>query len=119
MAPKKRDVTLKQVADEVGMKVDQVRDILREAAAVSKATGDRVFSAARKLGYDLRKLKIGKRMQTRKETLEEVLGRISGHAAWTRPAIRVRSRPRPLLRLQGVRRCMSHAQRLGRQRSVA
>ena len=87
MAPKKRDVTLKQVADEVGMKVDQVRDILREAAAVSKATGDRVFSAARKLGYDLRKLKIGKRMQTRKETLEEVLGRISGHTAWTRAEI--------------------------------
>ena len=87
MAPKKRDVSLKQVADEVGMKVDQVRDILREASAVSKAVGDRVFSAARKLGYDLRKLKIGKRMQTRKETLEEVLGRISDHAAWTRAEI--------------------------------
>ena len=87
MAAKKKDVTLKQVADEVGMKVDQVRDILREAAAVPKATGDRVFNAARKLGYDLRKLKIGKRMQTRKETLEEVLGRISDHASWTRAEI--------------------------------
>lgn len=87
MAAKKRDVTLKQVADEAGMKLDQVRDILREAAAAPKATQDKVFNAARKLGYDLRKLKIGKRMQTRKETLEEVLGRIQEHSGWTRGEI--------------------------------
>jgi hypothetical protein len=87
VAAKKRDVTLRQVAEEVGMKVDQVRDILREAAAVSKAVGDRVFNAARKLGYDLRKLKIGKRMQTRKETLEEVLARVQKQAAWGRDEV--------------------------------
>ena len=87
MAPKKRDVTLRQVADEVGLKVELVRNILREATAAPKETQDRVFKAARKLGYDLRKLKIGKRMQTRKETLEEVLGRISGHAGWSRAEI--------------------------------
>lgn len=87
MAAKKRDVTLRQVADEVGMKVDQVRDILREAATVSKAVGDRVFNAARKLGYDLRKLKIGKRMQTRKETLGEVLAHVQKQGAWGRDEI--------------------------------
>ena len=87
MAPKKRDVSLRQVADEVGLKLDLVRSILREATTAPKETQDRVFKAARKLGYDLRKLKIGKRMQTRKETLEEVLGRISDHAAWTRAEI--------------------------------
>jgi DNA-binding LacI/PurR family transcriptional regulator len=87
VAAKKRDVTLKQVAEEVGMKVDQVRDILREAATVSKAVGDRVFSAARKLGYDLRKLKIGKRMQTRKETLTEVLARVQEQASWGRDEV--------------------------------
>jgi hypothetical protein len=84
---RKKDVTLKHVADEVGMKVDQVRDILREAGAAPKATQDRVFSAARKLGYDLRKLKIGKRMQTRKETLEEVLARIEEHPDWDRAKV--------------------------------
>ncbi|HEX7897123.1 MAG TPA: hypothetical protein VF950_05155 [Planctomycetota bacterium] len=87
MAAKKRDVSLRQVADEVGLKIDLVRNILREATTAPKETQDRVFKAARKLGYDLRKLKIGKRMQTRKETLEEVLGRISDHAAWTRAEI--------------------------------
>ena len=87
MAAKKRVVTLRQVAEEVGMKVDQVRDILREAAAVPKAVGDRVFNAARRLGYDLRKLKIGKRMQARKETLEEVLARVRNQPAWGRDEI--------------------------------
>lgn len=87
MAAKKRDATLHQVADEVGMKIDQVRDILREASTVPKATADRVFNAARKLGYDLRKLKIGKRMQTRKETLEEVLARVEKQAAWGRDEV--------------------------------
>jgi DNA-binding LacI/PurR family transcriptional regulator len=89
VASKKSDVTLRQVAEEAGFKVDLVRDVLREVPgiAVPKATQDRIFKAARKLGYDLRKLKIGKRMQTRKETLEEVLGRIVENTGWGRGEI--------------------------------
>ena len=87
MAAKKRDVSLRQVADEVGMKVELVRNILKEATTAPKETQDRVFKAARKLGYDLRKLKIGKRMQTRKETLEEVLVRVKKQPAWGRDEI--------------------------------
>ncbi len=89
MADKKQDVTLKQVAEAVGLKLEMVRNVLRElpGLAVPKDTQDRIFKAARKLGYDLRKLKIGKRMQTRKETLEEVLGRIVENPAWDRGEI--------------------------------
>ncbi len=40
-------------------------------------------------------------------------------AAWAGATICLRSRPRPLLRLQGVRRRVPHAQRAGRKRNVA
>ena len=61
----------------------------REVAGptVPRETADKIFRAARKLGYDLRKLKIGKRMQYRKETLEEVLGKIVENEPWSRPEI--------------------------------
>lgn len=89
MAAKKNDVSLRAVADEAGLKLDLVRDVLRElpGLACPKDTQDKIFKAARKLGYDLRKLKIGKRMQTRKETLEEVLGRILENTGWDRGEI--------------------------------
>ena len=89
MPPKKRDVSIRQVADEAGYKIDLVRDVLREVAgpAVPRDTADKIFRAARKLGYDLRKLKIGKRMQYRKETLEEVLGKIVENEPWGRAEI--------------------------------
>ena len=87
MAAKKRDVTLRQVAEDVGMKVDEVRDILREASRAPKATQDKVFNAARRLGYDLRKLKIGKRIQVRKETLQEVYVRVRERSEWGRDEI--------------------------------
>jgi len=87
MAAKKRDVSLRQVAEDVGMKLDEVRDILREASRAPKTIQDKVFNAARKLGYDLRKLKIGKRIQVRKETLEEVYVRVREKAEWGRDEI--------------------------------
>jgi DNA-binding LacI/PurR family transcriptional regulator len=86
--PKKKAVSLQQVAHEVGLKADLVRDVLREVASgVPRETADRIFRAARKLGYDLRKLKIGKRMQYRKETLDEVLAKIVENEGWGRPDI--------------------------------
>lgn len=89
MAARKRNVTLKHVADAAGFKEDLVRDVLREAPGlqVPKSTADKIFQTARGMGYDFRKLKIGKRMQYRKETLEEVLGRITEKRDWAREEI--------------------------------
>jgi hypothetical protein len=86
---KKRSVTLRQVAHELGLPEDLVRDVLREAPGVSVPKGeqDRIFKTARRMGYDFRKLKIGKRMQYRKETFAEVLERIQAHPRWGREEI--------------------------------
>lgn len=81
--------TLRDVAKTVGMDTKVVREILKENAKVriSKAEQDRVFSTARKLGYDLKKLKIGKRMHLRKQTIEEILHHIEAHPTWLREEI--------------------------------
>ncbi len=86
---KKRPVTVRQIAQEVGLETDVVRNVLKEASgtAVSKPVQDRIFQTARRLGYDFRKLKIGKRMQCRKETLEEVLEKIGDNGGWSRAEI--------------------------------
>jgi hypothetical protein len=81
--------TLNEIAAAVKMDVDVVRRILSETPGmnVTRDTADRVFSAARKLGYDFRKLKIGKRMSVRKEVFDEVLGQIETHKGWDREDI--------------------------------
>ena len=88
MPAKKKDITLKQLASELGLGVELVRSVLKELpGSVSREVQDKIYKTARKLGYDFRKLKIGKRMQYRKETLEEVLGKIVENESWTRPEI--------------------------------
>lgn len=86
MASKKKDVSIAQIADEVGQDPDFVRDVLREAPGlkVRRELQDRIFKTARKIGYDFRKLHIGKRMQSRKETLDEILEKISENPSWSR-----------------------------------
>lgn len=81
--------TLRDVAKSVGMDAKVVREILKENSKVriTKAEQDRVFSTARKLGYDLKKLKIGKRMHLRKQTIEEILHHIEAHPQWSREEI--------------------------------
>ncbi|MBI2931846.1 MAG: hypothetical protein HYY16_09360 [Planctomycetes bacterium] len=81
--------TIKQIAQELRMDPKLVRDILKETPGlpVAKTVADRVFSTARKMGYDLRKLKLGKRMQVRRETIEEVLQRIGDNPSWGRAEI--------------------------------
>lgn len=81
--------TLKDIAEKSGIDLKLVRDILNEnpAARVAKDVADKVFRTARTLGYDLKKLKLGKRMHFRKTTLEEVIAAIEGHASWDRKAI--------------------------------
>ena len=88
-APRPAIVTVKHVADLAGQPLELTRDVLNEAAGVkaSRAVQDRIFNAARRLGYDLRKLKIGKRMQARKDTLTEVLKACEAHPEWSRADI--------------------------------
>jgi hypothetical protein len=88
MPAKKKEVTLKQLAQELGMSLDLVRSVLKELpGSVTREVQDRIYKTARKMGYDFRKLKIGKRMQYRKEMLDEVLEKIGEHPGWTRAEI--------------------------------
>jgi hypothetical protein len=88
MPAKKKDVTLRQLAQELGLNVELVRGVLKELpGGVAREVQDRIYKTARKLGYDFRKLKIGKRMQYRKEMLDEVLEKIGEHAGWGRAEI--------------------------------
>lgn len=81
--------SIRTIAQEVGLPSALVRDVLREAPGVqvTRAVADRIFSTARKLGYDLKKLKVGKRMQVRREVLDEVLARIGENPDWSRAQI--------------------------------
>jgi hypothetical protein len=86
--PKKKEVTLKQLAQEVGLSVDLVRSVLKELpGSVTREVQDKIYKTARRMGYDFRKLKIGKRMQYRKEMLDEVLEKIGEHPHWSRGEI--------------------------------
>jgi len=89
MPPKKKAVTLRQVANEVGLGVEIIRAVFKELPGVvlDRTELDKIYRTARKLGYDFRKLKIGKRMQYRKEMLDEVLEKIGEHSEWSRADI--------------------------------
>jgi len=86
--PKKKEVSLKHLAQELGMSLELVRNVLKELpGSVTREVQDKIYKTARKLGYDFRKLKIGKRMQYRKEMLDEVLEKIGEHPNWSRAEI--------------------------------
>ena len=88
MPAKKKDVSLRQLAQELGLGVELVRNVLKELpGSVTREVQDKIYRTARKLGYDFRKLKIGKRMQYRKEMLDEVLEKLGDHPNWTRAEI--------------------------------
>jgi len=86
---KKRDITIRHIAQEAGIDPSLVLDVLKEnpGVPVSREMADKIFKAARRLGYDFKKLKIGKRMQHRKETFDEVLEKIGENPGWGRPEI--------------------------------
>ena len=89
MPPKKKDITIRQISQEVGLAPDLVLDVLKEVPGllVTREVADKIFKTARKLGYDFRKLKIGKRMQHLKETFDEVLEKIGENPGWGRAEI--------------------------------
>ena len=79
------DVTIRDVALKADRPIEEVRDVLNEASTpkTPMAVQDAIFGVARLLGYDFRKLKIGKRMRARRDTLVEVLGQCKDHHEWT------------------------------------
>ena len=88
MPPKKKDITLRHLAQELGLNIELVRNVLKGVPGiVTREVQDKIYKTARKLGYDFRKLKIGKRMQYRKEMLDEVLEKIGEHPHWSRAEI--------------------------------
>ena len=89
MPPKKRDITIRHIAQDVGLDASIVLDVLKEipGVPVTREVADRIFKSARRLGYDFKKLKIGKRMQHRKETFDEVLEKIGENPGWGRAEI--------------------------------
>jgi len=81
--------TVKEVSQQVKLPVELVREILTEKHGI-KATReqmDLVFKTARKMGYDFRKLKLGKRMNQRKEVLNDIIAQIESNPKWTRKHI--------------------------------
>ncbi|MDQ7781077.1 MAG: hypothetical protein RDV41_15380, partial [Planctomycetota bacterium] len=82
-------VTLSQVAKVVGLELPVLRDIFSEKPDVShpKDLLDKVYATAREMGYDFKKLRIGKRMNVRKEVLAELTQQIEAHPGWKRKEI--------------------------------
>lgn len=89
MAEAKQAVSLTDVASATGVDAEVVREILSEVPGKNhpKDLQDKVFGAARRLGYDLKKLKIGKRMDQRGSVYEEVLKAVQDHPDWSREDI--------------------------------
>jgi hypothetical protein len=89
VATKKKDVGIGEVAKAAGVDEALVLDILRERPDLdaTREVQDKVFKTARRLGYDFKKLKIGKRMQHRKELLDEVLSKVAQNPGWGRGEI--------------------------------
>jgi hypothetical protein len=83
---KKKSVRIEDIAEATDLDLELVKRVLKEVpgTAVARDLQDRIFKTARKLGYDFRKLKIGTRMQYRKETLDEILEKLGENPSWTR-----------------------------------
>lgn len=83
------EVTLADIAKAANLNIDFVRNILTETPGIktTKETMDLVFKTARKMKYDFRKLKIGKRMNIRKEVIEDIIKHLETHPKWKRKDI--------------------------------
>ncbi len=81
--------SIRKIAEKVGMSPSLVRDVLKEmpGTRVTREVADRIFDAARRLKYDLKKLKIGKQMAFRKATILKLLEQIEQNPDWDREEI--------------------------------
>ncbi|MFA5794508.1 MAG: hypothetical protein WC980_05505 [Candidatus Brocadiia bacterium] len=84
-----KKVELKDVAESLKLDMGLVRDALSERPGINitKDEQDRIFQTARKMGYDLKKLKLGKRLNLRQEIIGEILSQIETNAKWKRKEI--------------------------------
>jgi hypothetical protein len=82
-------VSLKDIVQQVKMSEEIVRDILTEklGTKATKEQMDLVFKTARNMGYDFKKLKIGKRLNLRKEILTDIIEQIESNPKWKRKEI--------------------------------
>ncbi|MFH1229899.1 MAG: hypothetical protein V1709_00225 [Planctomycetota bacterium] len=82
-------VTLKEIVQQVKMPEELVRDILTEkhGIKVTREQMDLIFTTARKMGYDFKKLKIGKRLNLRKDILTDIIKQIESNPKWKRQQI--------------------------------
>ncbi len=82
-------ITQQQIAETLGMRLEDIRNILNEVPGChyDKEVLDKVFQMARKMGYDFRKLKIGKRMEVRKDAIEDIIKYIEANETWGRQEI--------------------------------
>lgn len=89
MAEERNSTTLTDVAREAGVDEETARSILSEKTGTRfpKELQDKVFQTARRIGYDLKKLKIGKSMDQRGKIYEEVLKNVLSNADWDRADI--------------------------------
>ena len=77
------------IARETGIDRSIVRGVLKEVTGikVSRSDQDKIFRTARRLGYDFKKLKIGKRMDIVRETMEGLAIHIERYPGWGRDEI--------------------------------
>lgn len=85
----RRPVTFGDIAKATGRAGPLVRRILREDPhlVIDKEVRDDVFRTARALGYDFQTLRVGKRIDQRQATFQEILRKISDNPSWSRSVI--------------------------------
>lgn len=78
-----------EIAQELGIDERRARDILLERPEITATTDEigKVLETARLKGLDFNKLRIGRRISTRKEAVEEIMGYIEAHPTWTREEV--------------------------------
>lgn len=81
-------VRIRKIADKLGLDPVFVRDVLFELTTkADRETKDRIFQAARDMGYDITKLSISKKMATRKEMIDEIIKNVKANQEWGREDI--------------------------------
>ncbi len=80
---------LSELSKQLGMDEKRVCAILLELPEISASAQEQheVLEAAGKKGLDLGKLRIARRIHTRKEAIEEILGYVESHPTWRRAEI--------------------------------
>jgi len=81
--------TIKDIAVRVGLDEELVRRILSEdpTLGVERDVKDKVFATAREMGYDLTKLRFGKKLRDRGDIVKLIIEQVESNADWDREEI--------------------------------